>query len=446
MSKTSKVVQGKAPKSMGRVITAVAIGGTLEAFDFILYGAAAATVFNVLYFKEVKSDPSWGQMLAYATFAIGFLIRPFGAVALGHLGDRRGRRLVLLLTMVLMGAGTLGIALLPTYASIGIWAPIGLIILRLSQGVAYSGEFGAMATTALEHAPPGTRAKYSALVTLSSPIGVVLATGALAAASMLSGPDFLVWGWRMPFFLGAVAALFALYVRRTLDETPEFMALVEAGKRQRVPIVNVVSKVPGTLLLGTMLSAGTNAIIYLFAVFIISYGVNNLQATANQMLWAVTIGFAANIPVTMYLAARADRTGAHRQLIWAAIGLVVASLPMFWLLRSGSYIGIVAALTVMLCLVQVVFQSLPVVLFGGFDTDVRYSGGSLSYQLGATIGGGMTPLLVTSLLRDYPGNPSIPAIYCLGAAMLILVSGIALAYKARGLVDTGAARPAGVNA
>ncbi|HSO58133.1 MAG TPA: MFS transporter, partial [Paenisporosarcina sp.] len=274
-------------KQTRRVLIASLVGSSIEWFDYFLYGTVAALVFNQLFF--VTEDPTVGLLLAYASFALAFFIRPFGGIIFSHIGDRIGRKKTLVLTLSLMGVATFGMGLLPTYQAIGIWAPILLITLRLVQGLGIGGEWGGALLLAVEYAPPEKRGLYGSIPQMGVTIGMFMGTIALWLMTMLPEESFITWGWRVPFILSALLVVFGLWIRKGIDETPEFKKVQESGEIPKLPIVDTLKYHWREVLIAIGAKVVETAPFYIFSTFVVSYATTNLEFTRTNTLTAVMI-------------------------------------------------------------------------------------------------------------------------------------------------------------
>lgn len=391
-----------------KVAFASAVGNTIELYDFLLYGTASALVFDKIFFPQFDSRVA--VLLAFATFGAGFLARPLGGAVIGHLGDRIGRRAMLVLTLSVTGLSTALIGLLPTYAQVGILAPLLLVLLRIVQGFFMGGEQGGASLMAVEHAPPGRWGWYGSWVFIGSPAGVVLANLAMYVSSKASGPEFLSWGWRLPFLFSVVLVGIGLYIRLRVSESPRF----ERAEKSRLPIAEVLRTRWRVVLLGAGVNLGFTIFIYVLSVFMINYG-RGLKITADDLLVATVIGSFAQVIAVPLFALLSDRIGRLPVMLGGAIFQAAFAFPLFWLADSGWF-----------TLAMVLGFIGSAALFGPsaayfaelFRTRVRYSGVALSFQLGAVLGGGLAPLVAQSLLRT--GTWAI-AVYLIAGAVLSAV-------------------------
>jgi MFS family permease len=337
------------PRPARRVLLASLIGSAIEWFDFFLYGTAAALVFNKLFFPA--ADPLVSLLLSYLSFALPFFIRPLGGVVFAHIGDRVGRKKTLVLTLSFMGAGTMLIGLLPTYDTVGITAPILLVALRLIQGIGLGGEWGGAVLLAYEFAPTGREGFFGSIPQSGITIGMLLSTLFTGIASLLPDSAFMSWGWRIPFVLSAGLVLFGLWIRKGIDETPDFKAVKTAGRVARYPIFELLRKYRPEVLTAILVKFGETSSFYIFAVFLVSYATKELGYPRLTVLAAVAAGAlvaTAMIPVCGILS---DRIGRRSTFRIGSLGLVFFAGPYFWLLSQRSTVCIFLATVVAIGLV-----------------------------------------------------------------------------------------------
>ncbi|HEX7929532.1 MAG TPA: MFS transporter [Sphingomicrobium sp.] len=414
-----------------RVVMASLIGTTIEWYDFFLYGSAAALVFNKLFFPEF--DPLTGTLLAFATYALGFVARPVGGIVFGHFGDRIGRKRLLMLSLVLMGVATIFIGLLPTYTQIGIWAPIALIVLRLVQGFAVGGEWGGAVLMAAEHGDAARRGFWASWPQAGVPAGNLLAAGVLAImAAVQTEADFLEWGWRVPFILSALLVVVGWYIRNRVAESPMFEAELDAAEAPaRVPAVEVLRERPKALVLGAGLRVGENISYYILTVFSLTFLVDVSKESRSLALNALLIGAAIQFMAIPLFALLSDRIGRRPVYAFGAFGLAAWCFVMFGLLGSGNHGSIILALVVGLVLHGAMYGPQAAFITELFPTRIRYSGVSLAYQLTSIVAGSLAPIIALWLYKD-TGSATPVAIY-VGAACLISGVSALLARETRGL-------------
>ena len=377
-----------------QVLFASLIGTTIEFFDFYIYATAAVLVFPRLFFPA--SDPASATLASLATFAIAFLARPIGSVLFGHFGDRIGRKTTLVAALLTMGISTVAIGVLPTYASIGVAAPLLLATCRFGQGLGLGGEWGGAVLLAIENAPPGKRAWYGMFPQLGAPVGFFFSgTVFLALSAWLTDEQFFSFGWRIPFLASAVLVIIGLYVRLTITETPVFREVLNRRERVKVPMFVVFREHPGTVLIGVLASLATFVLFYLMTVFALSWGTTALKYTRQTFLLFQLFGvvcFAVTIPLAAVLAER----GRRRTLIWVTIAIGAFGLIMAPLLTSGP-IGALLTMAVGLSLMGMTYGPLGTVLSELFPASVRYTGSSLTFNLAGIFGASLAPYFATWL-------------------------------------------------
>lgn len=400
----------------GQVLFASLIGTTIEFFDFYIYGTAAVLVFPALFFPV--SDPATATLASLATFGIAFFARPIGSALFGHFGDRVGRKTTLVAALLTMGVSTVAIGALPTYASIGIAAPVLLALCRFGQGLGLGGEWGGAVLLAIENAPPGRRAWYGMFPQLGAPLGFFLSTTVfLALSGRLSNDQFFAFGWRIPFLASAVLVLVGLYVRLRITETPVFAAAVERRERVKVPMLVVLRQYPGTVIKGTLVSLATFVVFYLMTVFTLAWGTSRLGFSREEFLRIQLVGvatFAILIPISAVLAER----GRRRVLLTATVGIGAFGLVMAPLFSMGTA-GAVLTMAVGLGLMGLTYGPLGTVLSELFPTAIRYTGSSLAFNLAGIFGASLAPYIATSLANRY--GLEFVGYYLTAAALLTLV-------------------------
>ncbi len=386
--------------SIRPVILASFIGTTIEWYDFFLYGTAAALVFNKLFFPTL--DSLAGTLSAYGTFAVGFIARPVGGAIFGHYGDQLGRKTMLVWSLIIMGVATALIGVLPTYATIGVWAPVLLVIARFVQGFGVGGEWGGAVLMAVEHSSEGKRGLHGSWPQMGVPAGLLLSTGVFALiSSRLSDAQFLAWGWRVPFLLSTLLIGFGLFVRLRLLETPAFTRLRDERETSRAPLLDVFRDHPREVLVGMGMRFGQNVLFYIYTVFVLSYGQKTLGYTKSTMLGGVAIGAAVGLFTIPLFGALSDRVGRRPVYLAGAFLSMLYAFPFFWLLGQGP--GFVALAVVLgLNVTQDMMYGPQAAYFSElFATRVRYSGASLIYQLTSVFSGGLAPFIATLLLAKH---------------------------------------------
>lgn len=422
MSPPPTIASAEREKREARTVALGAFAGTaLEWYDYYVYGAAAALVFNHQFFTDLS--PVAGTMASFATFAVGFVARPIGAALFGHLGDRHGRRKMLLITVVLIGAVTGCIGLLPTYATIGVWAPVLLAALRVVQGISVGGEWSGAATLAVEHAPPERRGRYGVMPQLGSPVGSLLATIVFAIVSLLPDPQFMSWGWRIPFLLGFPLLVIALWVRSRVDESPVFRRVLEEQRAHKLPLVELFRSSSGRLLLGVAVSLLGIAGFYFCGTFLINYG-SNAGISRTTLLNAASVASVINLLIYPLFGRLADRVGPAPIAIGGSVASAVAAFPIFWLVGTQTAAGVAVGIIAGVVLVSVSYAACGQLLSETFTGRVRYSGVGLSYNISGSISG-FAPFLGTVLLAVFEQSLWPLATMLAVIAIITLVASVA---------------------
>ncbi|WP_024890498.1 MFS transporter [Luteimonas huabeiensis] len=416
------------PADKRRVLLASLVGTTIEFFDFYIYATAAVLVFPALFFPA--SDPASATLQSLATFALAFVARPIGSALFGHFGDRVGRKATLVAALLTMGLSTVAIGLLPTHAQIGLVAPALLALCRFGQGLGLGGEWGGAVLLATENAPPGRRAWYGMFPQLGAPIGFFLATGSfLLLTAFMGDAAFMAWGWRIPFLASAALVAVGLWVRLSIDETPDFRRVLERAERVRVPFMDVLLRHPRALLAGTLLTLATFVLFYLMTVFALSWGTSRLGYSRDAFLWLQMAGvlcFAATIPLA---ALYADRHGRRRAMILATLGILVFGALFARLFVGGSPLGTLAFLALGLGLMGLTYGPVGTLLAEQFPAEVRYTGASLAFNLAGIFGASLAPYAATWLAGRY-GLGAVGAYLC-AAATLTLAALLSLPARGR---------------
>jgi len=407
------------PASIRRIALASFAGTTIEWYDFFLYGTAAALVFNKVFFPTF--DPLTGTLAAYGTYAVGFIARPLGGAVIGHYGDRIGRKSMLVLTLVLMGAATFLIGLLPTYDQIGLWAAVALVALRLIQGFGVGGEWGGAVLMAVEHAPEGSRGFYGSWPQIGVPAGLLLSTGVFSLFARLPQDQFLSWGWRVPFLLSIVLVGIGLYIRLSILETPAFEKLKESRREARQPTLEVLRHYPKQVLLAMGARVAENGSFYIYSVFSLTYATQYAGVDRNVVLNSILIASACDAVAIPLYGALSDRVGRRPVYLFGAIMTAVFAFPFFWLIGTGQpRMVLLAMLGAFLLSHGAMYAPQAAFLSEMFGTRVRYSGASLGSQLASVLAGGLAPLIATALMANYGRNAV--AFYLIAMAAVTIVS------------------------
>jgi MHS family shikimate/dehydroshikimate transporter-like MFS transporter len=411
------------PKKMTtKVAVASFIGTTIEGYDFVLYGLAAATVFGPLFFAP--AEPLVGTIAAFATYAVGFVARPVGGILGGHFGDRIGRKTVLVASLLLTGLATTAIGLLPIYAQIGWVAPVLLLLLRVLQGIGYGAEWAGAALMTVEHAKPKRRGLTSSATQLGPTSGMLLATGVLLVLeNSMTNEQFLAWGWRIPFVASLLLVAVGLVIRLSVEDSAEFKRVQQVEKVADRPVLESIKTHPRQVVLTTGLRIAQNAFYYVYTVFILTYLTQVSGTDRNTGLAAVLIASALGLVTVPLWGWLSDVIGRRRVYLFGAISSAVAVIPFFWLLDSGVFFLIVLGVVFGLNVGHDAMYGPQAAFFSElFSTRVRFSGVSLGYQLGSVLGGGLAPLVATALLAAGGGNPVWVIVYFLGVSAITIIA------------------------
>ncbi|WP_415814194.1 MFS transporter [Mesobacillus thioparans] len=423
-------------KTTYRVLIASLVGSSIEWFDYFLYGTMAALVFNQLFF--VNEDPTVGLLLAYASFALSFFIRPFGGIIFSHIGDRIGRKKTLVLTLSLMGAATFAMGLLPTYQAIGVAAPIILITLRLIQGLGIGGEWGGALLLATEYAPAERRGFFGSIPQMGVTIGMVMGTLALWLMSLLPEQQFMSWGWRVPFIFSALLVVFGLWIRKGIDETPEFKEVQQKGEIPKLPIVDTLRYYWKEVLITIGAKVVETAPFYIFSTFIVSYATSTLGFSRSAVLGAVMVSTVITTILIPIMGSLSDRVGRKKMYIAGTLAMMAFAFPYFWMIHQGSVLMLVLATIIGLGIIWAPITAVLGTMFSEiFDAKVRYTGVSLGYQIGAAVAGGTAPLVATALLASFDNSYVPVALYIMFTAVVSLLAIWAVKSRVEPTVITG---------
>lgn len=386
--------------SMRKVATAATIGTVIEWYDFFVYLPAGALVFNKLFFPQ--AEPLTGTLLAFGTYATGYFARPLGAIVAGHYGDRIGRKALLIATLLVMGIATFLIGCLPTYSSVGVLAPILLLVLRMVQGFATGGEWGGAALMVVESAPADRRNIWGSLITVGILLGLVLAFTAFNVVnSAVTEGEFLSWGWRIPFLLSAVLVIVGLYIRLNVGESTEFAAVAKRGDTKAVPLLEAL-KHPKNIFIIFFIRIAENFSFYTFAAFSLAYVATVLGLDRKIALNAVIVAALAECVTAVAFGALADRIGSRKVLMFGLGFQVVFAFPFFWLLETKAPGMIMLAIAIGCACANGAISSVQPDYFARFfGTNIRYSGISLGREGATIIGGGLAPVIATALIAQY---------------------------------------------
>ena len=392
-----------------RKVALTSLSGTsIEWYDFFLYGAAAGLVFPKLFFGEV--DPTTALILSFLTFAAGFIARPVGGIIFGHFGDIVGRKKTLVIALMLMGIASTMIGLLPTYETIGIAAPLLLTFLRFCQGIAIGGQWGGAMLLVTESAPKNRRGFYGAYAQAGAPVGVILANIAfISVSSLTTEEDFLSWGWRIPFLISFVLVIISMYIQLRLEDTRAFKELeasksaepVEKRQIKSSPILEALRRYPGRISLAAGAFLSIQVTFYILVAFILAYGVQTTDLSRNDILMAVLIGSAIMVPMQFVFSDYSDKNGRKGIFMTGAVLTGLWAFALFPLIDTGSFYLVILGVSGGLMFLGMMYGPQAAFFAELFSTDVRYSGASLGYQIGAIIGGSFAPTIATLLWKNY---------------------------------------------
>lgn len=421
MASPTNAASGTSTLVLRRAIFTAVVGQILEWYDFFLYGTAAALVFGKLFFP-VGTDPLAGTIAAFGGFTAGFIARPIGGIVCGHIGDRYGRKAVMMLTLFVMGISTVGMGLLPTYASIGIAAPVLLVLLRILQGLAAGGEWSGSILMIHENAPASRRGALAAWSPCGAAFGFVLSTIAFMLVQRLPESDFTSWGWRVPFIASAIFVVFGLWIRRSIGESAEFTQVRQTTGESRAPILEVLRECPRQVLTVFGLRFGEGSASYLFFAFSIAYG-KFVGLPASWILGGLCLSMFLMIPVTLASGYLTDRIGRKPIYLVGTVLMVVIAWPYFALLGSGEYWKVMAALILANSVTLGILEGAqPAFISELLPVRLRFSGLSLGREISSVLGAGLSPVIATALLAQYRSATPI-IIYLAALGVLTLIAG-----------------------
>ncbi|HEY2095821.1 MAG TPA: MFS transporter [Pseudonocardia sp.] len=419
-------------RSVRKIAGLSLVGASVEWFDFFLYGTAAALVFPKIFFPH--ADPATGVLLSFATFGVGFVARPVGGVIWGHFGDKVGRKKAFLAALITMAVGSVLIGLMPTYAAIGVAAPILLTVLRFVQGLAVGGQWGGAVLLATEFAPKHKRGLYGSVAQIGVPVGVLLGTVAYFFLSLVMSPDaFLSYGWRIPFVASVLLVGVAMYAHSRLEETPAFTHLKQLAA-EREAASGVVSRSPVLEVLRTswrrvLLAGGAftvvNTTFYIYITFLQDYGVRILHMSRSTVLLAIAIVAIIQIPALAGFAAISDRIGRRKMYLAGSIGTAIWAFPLFWLVDTATGWGMTLGLLGGQITLSMMYGPLAAFFSEMFSAKFRYSGASLGYQLGALLGGAISSLVAAWLFAEFHSNVPI-SLYIIAVSLIAIACVLAL--------------------
>ncbi|MFC4565481.1 MFS transporter [Nocardiopsis mangrovi] len=416
MASPSRPPTTAAHREARKVAVAAFIGTSIEWYDFFLYGAAAALVFGPQFFPSESALAS--QLAALSTFAVGFAARPLGGIVAGHLGDRIGRKHMLVVSLLVMGGATVLVGLLPTYAQIGVAAPILLVLLRLAQGLGVGAEWGGAALMAVEHAPEGRRGLYGAAPQLGVPAGAIAANLVMLAASTTTAEAFAAWGWRLGFVASIVLIGVGYVIRRRVSESPLFEESRRTpGALRSAPLVEVLRGHPLDVLRAVFATAACTGLGYIVLTYTLSYGTTELSYSRDTLLVVVTLASAVQLGAVLGWSALTDVLGRRRVFIVGGLAQIAIGLLFFPMFDRGAFGWALLACCLAVTVVSAQYGPLPALLAELFPTRVRYSGISVGYQVGNVIGGGLAPIAATALFATAGGSGAV-GVYLAGMALL----------------------------
>lgn len=404
-----------------KTLVSTIIGTAVEWYDFYLYATAAAVIFNQLFFPSYSRLV--GTLLAYGTFAIGFFVRPIGSVVFGRLGDRIGRKRVLVVTLLMMGGSTASIGLLPTYAQIGLWAPLLLTVLRAIQGFGSGAEYAGAVLMAIEYAPRGRRGLFASIPYTGVAAGLLLSLLAFSLSSRLPARQFAAWGWRLPFLLSALVVVLGMVLRVSLEETPIFSELIRTGQRSRAPIREVFAVARRPLLCAWGARLGDNSLAYIYESFVIVYATQQLAIPKPRILGALMASAAAQFATVPLFGWLSDKAGRKPVYLAGALLSGLFVFPFFKMLQTRSVVLIYAALFVVSAIAKTLMTSAQSPWFAEmFPAPVRYTGFALAREVTSPIAGGIAPMIATALLAAGGGSPHLVSWYVVALAGITVIS------------------------
>ncbi|WP_258037676.1 MULTISPECIES: MFS transporter [unclassified Streptomyces] len=417
--------------SLRKVVTASALGTTVEYYDFTLYATTAALVFDKIFFPD--ASPLVGTLAAFATYFVGYAARPLGGIIFGHFGDRIGRKNVLITTMLMMGLGTFAIGLLPSYDSIGIAAPLLLVLIRLIQGLGMGGEYGGGVLMALEYSPPSRQGFFTSLVHIGTPAGVLIPVGLVTVLdNVLPSGSYDSWAWRLPFLASILLVGVGVWMRLHVTESPEFVKMRQDREVQSLPVREVLTRRTRTVVLSVLAKIAESGLFNIYYVVAITYVTTELDLPKGPVLLAVLIACAVECLTLPFFGALSDRVGRRKVYVAGALFQAVLAVPFFLLVETGQFWAYTLGMTLGLGIGHAAMYGAQGALFSNlYPVNVRYTGLSVTQQIGATLGGGLSPLIGTALLAVGGGHWSWLIVYCVGVAV---VSGLAASRLRQGEV------------
>ncbi|MEN5083361.1 MFS transporter [Bosea sp. TWI1241] len=425
MSETHSARPQASDANIRKAVTAATVGTVIEWYDYALYGAASGLIINKLFFPNLS--PATGLLAAFATFAVGYFARPLGGIVISHIGDKFGRKPALILTILLMGIATVGMGLLPTYATIGLAAPVLLVLMRLVQGFGAGAELAGAIVLVAEYAPANRRAFYTGLPNAATLVGIMLATLSFLVISYLPEEILLGWAWRVPFLMSGALFFVALYIRKHLDETPEYveaMARAEAKRHeQQVPIGELFRNSPKEVLFGFLSVTGHNANAYILSAFSLSYMTNTVGMARTDGLIAVTIGSLFGIAGVPVLGNLADKIGSAKVYMGGALFVMLLAYPLFWMFDTGSLVWSTLGIALGYGIgFGAMAGAQGAFLANLFPTRYRFSGLAMSRELNGVLIAGPTPLIAQALVGAADGRPTYVAAYLMACCAMTIIA------------------------
>src|SRR5215207_2267643 len=409
-------------RSLRKVVTASFIGTTIEWYDFFLYGTAAALVFNELFFPD--AEPIIGTLAALATYAVGFAARPLGGIVFGHYGDRIGRKTMLVLSLLIMGLATFLIGCLPTHATIGVLAPVLLVLLRFAQGIGVGGEWGGAVLMSVEHAPKGRRGFFGAFPQMGVPAGLLLSTvGFTVMQNVTTEDQFMAWGWRVPFLVSIVLVAVGLFIRLKLMESPAFQEIKDTNTASEKPLADLVRDHKRDVLTAMGMRIAENGTFYVLTVFVLTYGEEALGLGKNTMLTGVIIAAALGLITIPFYGWMSDRVGRKKLYMAGAVFSLLFAFPFFTLVDTKEPVLIWLAIVLGINVGHDLMYGPQAAYFSElFGTRVRYTGASVGYQLASVFAGGFAPLIAVALLAAGGDEPTLVALYMAAMALITVIA------------------------
>ncbi|MCL6600551.1 MAG: MHS family MFS transporter [Alicyclobacillus macrosporangiidus] len=401
-----------------RAAIASTIGTAIEWYDYFLYGTAAALVFPKLFFPN--SDPFIGQLQSFATMFLGFVARPVGAAIFGHYGDRLGRKATLIITLLLMGLSSAAMGILPSYAAIGVWAPVILIILRILQGIGVGGEWGGSVLLSMEWGHHQRRGLMGSWPQLGVPLGLLFSSLFMSIFIAISGSGFNTWGWRIPFLLSLVMVLIGLFIRLRVMETPHFQEVLQRQKVVKVPVIEALKSHPKEIVLSALVRMAEQAPFYLFITFILSYGSTYMHYNKGFLTNATTVAAVLSLFTVPFAGYLSDRIGRRKMYAIGAVLVLLYAYPYFWMVNTG--VAALAFIAIVISLIphDLLYGPQAALIAENFPSHLRYSGASLGYQLASVIAGGPAPLIATWLMHKYGSSSAISAYIIFNAVVTLI--------------------------